>query len=708
MAPWFIACGAIALIAFALANRKGRFLVLAIALLLGSTLISLRQQGLESSAVVKYFDQSASVTVQITTDPLRTVKRVSGRNFLPPSYSFLASLQSITGDLGSYKLRIPVRVITSDKSIVNLLPGQRINLKVSVLKSSELRVAALLINRGDFRIIIPPSKWAVALGEIRRGLREASGSGDGASLIPGMVLGDTSLQSDQFKNNMRRAGLTHLVAVSGANFAIVSAFVLWCMQFLFKRMNFRLIATAIALLSFIALVRPSPSVLRAAAMAAVLLIAYGSRRGADSIPALGFAIAVVVAGDPWQARDPGFALSVLATAGLLLYSPHIATRLSRIFPKLIAQAMSLPIAAMLFCAPVIVALSGYLSLISLIANLFAAVAVAPITIVGFIAALISPFLPQVATLLLWLIKPLAIWVALIAQWAAGFRVLVIGKGVVGAVVVALAIGLFFLLPKRVTVIILILILSLTYLQRFPNSSWQFVNCDIGQGDGAAINLGNHRAIVIDTGPDPALIDRCLKDLGIREIPLLIITHGHADHIGGIAGVQRNRKIGTTWFSNSKIRNVDRGSNVKLNSDRGSVNIEVLWPDYGEYDENNSSIAVLITTKDYTLFAGGDMEPATQTQIASGLCAVDIYKVSHHGSAYQDESFTRALSPQVAIISVGAGNSYGHPAPETLALLAKLGAKVLRTDLDGAIAISADNHRLAVQKSRSKLTLLRWE
>lgn len=103
-----------------------------------------------------------------------------------------------------------------------------------------------------------------------------------------------------------------------------------------------------------------------------------------------------------------------------------------------------------------------------------------------------------------------------------------------------------------------------------------------------------------------------------------------------------------------------------------------------------------------------MEPLTQSVIASTMREVDIYKVCHHGSAYQDQLFTRALSPQVAMISVGAGNSYGHPAPATLELLAQSGAKVLRTDRDGAIAISARNHHLKVRTSRSKLTFLRWE
>jgi competence protein ComEC len=661
--------------------------------------MSLRQQSLESSAIADLFNESVQAEVVLTTDPHLTVKRVSGRNFLPPSYSALATLLKFSSSDATFKLRVPVRVILSDPAAKSLLPGQRISVAARVLESKEPRVAALLIVNSKIVSVSAPSRWAAGLARIRLGLRGASGSGDGASLIPGMVLGDTSLQSEEFKNQMRRSGLTHLVAVSGANFAIVSAFVLWCMQFIFRTMRLRVLATAIALICFIALVRPSPSVLRAAAMAAVLLIAYATKRGADSLPALGFAIAAVVIGDPWQSRDPGFALSVLATAGLLLLSPRIIAFFERALPKLLAQAMAPPIAAMIFCAPVIVAIAGYLSPMSIIANLLAAPAVAPITIVGFIAALISPLAPVLSTFLIFLIKPMAWWIATVADWASGFRVLTIEKGLIGFLAIVIVIALIFFAPRKLVITALILVLSISYLQRFPGGDWQVVNCDIGQGDGLVINLGGNRAIVIDTGPDPALIDRCLKQLGVREIPLLILTHGHADHVAGLSGAIARRKVGTKWFGDVK-----RGTVARF----GQLSVKVLWPDGANYDENNSSIAVRIDSPDFSLFAGGDMEPLTQAMISQELTHVDIYKVCHHGSAYQDEGFTRALSPSVALISVGAQNSYGHPAPKTLALLAQTGAKVLRTDTDGAIAVRASNHRLQIRTAKNRLTFLRWE
>jgi competence protein ComEC len=661
--------------------------------------MSLRQQSLESSAVSKYFNESAYATLQLTTDPNLTAKRVSGRNFLPPSYSALASLREIKIEERTFKLNIPVRLIARDSDIAKLLPGQKISAQVQILQSREPRVAAMLIANQKIEALSQPSRWAKSLGQIRLGLRTASGTGDAGSLIPGMVLGDTSLQSENFRNDMRRSGLTHLVAVSGANFAIVSAFILWLAQFCFRTMRFRILATAIALVVFIALVRPSPSVLRAAAMAAVLLIAYATKRGADSLPALGFAIAAVVIGDPWQGREPGFALSVLATAGLLLVAPRIIAHLERYLPTVVAQAIALPMAAMFLCSPVIVAIAGYLSPMSILANLFAAPAVAPITVIGFIAALLSPFLPGVSSLLISCVKPLAWFIASVADWAAGFRVLKISTGLLGFTIVIFCIALALLLPRKIVIVGLLLALSLSYVQRFPGSNWQVANCDVGQGDGLAINLGDNRAILIDTGPDPELIDRCLKQLSIREIPLLILTHEHADHIAGLSGAVRGRKVGSTWY-----QNVKRGTTAQI----GDARIKVLWPDGGEYDPNNSSIAVRIDTPDFSLFASGDMEPQTQAVIASELTSVDIYKVSHHGSAYQDESFTRALAPQVALISVGEGNSYGHPAPNTLALLAQVSAKVLRTDVDGAIAIAAQRHRLRIKTSKGSFNFIRWE
>jgi len=681
--PWVIAAVALVGIAISKIGSRKTILVLLAAVLLGASLMSLRQFSLSQSELKEHFDSEWTLTAQVRSDPVKIAGKVIGFHFAPERYSFRASTS-----FG------PIRIIAPPQQVRDLLPGQRIQITGQVLASRESRVAALVIVHNEITVITGPSPWASSLAGIRNGLREASGEGDAGALIPGMVIGDTSKQSADFKNDMRRAGLTHLVAVSGANFAIVSAFVLWLMQFIFKRVPARLLATAIALAAFIALVRPSPSVLRAAAMAAVALLAMRTHRRSDSLPALGFAIAAVIFIDPWQARDPGFALSVLATLGLLLIAPKVITYLSRWLPPKIASLFAPPIAALALCLPIIVALSGYVSPFSIFANIFAAPFVAPITVMGFIAALVSPLSPEIAHFLVLLIRPFAAAITSIARWSAQVPVLTLSQGILGSTAVLIAIALVMALRKK-GLIILVLIISISlWGARFPAMTWQVFICDVGQGDAMVINLNNHRAILIDVGPDPQLIDQCLQQLDVDVIELLILTHPHADHVAGLAGAEKNRTINARWYGD-----VAAGTQTRI----GEYSIKVLWPltvGADDANPNNNSIAAVIASTELTLFAAADIEPPVQEQLRGKVGKVDIYKVAHHGSRFQDPLLMRELSPTVAVISSGIENTYGHPAPSTISSLERLRARVLRTDRDGAIAIAVDNHRVTSKVSNS--------
>jgi len=231
------------------------------------------------------------------------------------------------------------------------------------------------------------------------------------------------------------AGLTHLTAVSGENFAIIAAFVLWALQWVIPNLKVRLALCALVLLGFIFLVRPSPSVMRATVMVSVLLIAKARGVRSSALAALGLAIALLILIDPFEATDPGFALSVAATAGILLLFDPVADRLQRyIRHRKVAELLAISIAANLVCTPLTIAISGQFSLTSLPSNFIVEPVVAPITIVGFIAALLAPLLPGFAYLLALIVKPFAAVIVWVATNFAKVPVIHLTKGFAGAAV----------------------------------------------------------------------------------------------------------------------------------------------------------------------------------------------------------------------------------------------------------------------------------
>jgi competence protein ComEC len=247
---------------------------------------------------------------------------------------------------------------------------------------------------------------------------------------------------------------------------------------------------------------------------------------------------------------------------------------------------------------------------------------------------------------------------------------------------------------------------------WPPRGWLFVTCDVGQGDGLALFTGRGQAVVVDTGPDPRLMDHCLRDLGIDTIPLLILTHPHADHIDGLPGVLRGRAVGTIVISpdsDGEERRLLPGRTPRTAGvgdvwSVGPLTLAVLGPlsttrvtarDSGT-TVNNASIVMLARWPDLSVLLCGDVEIEAQHElVAAGVPEAQVLKVPHHGSAQQDPAFLAAVHARVAIASVGADNDYGHPAPSTIAELAHLGERVYRTDRDGDVAVIHSRGGLAV-------------
>ena len=552
---------------------------------------------------------------------------------------------------------------------------------------------------------------------IRSRLRTAA-SGlpqDERGVLPGLVDGDTSQVTPDLADAFEKAGLTHLMAVSGENLSLIIGAVLFLGRFTGLGRRAGPLLAGGAILGFVIVARPSPSVLRATVMGAVALAAVVGGRERQGVPALFAAALVLVLIDPELARSYGFALSALATAGILIVAPVWRRGLSRRMPRRLAEPLAVAAAAQVACAPLLAMLGTGVGLAAIPANLLAAPAVGPATLLGVIAAAVAPLSLPAARLIV-LPAGLAVgWITGVARffarapyaalrWPAGLT----GALLLAAVITAGAYALRRRRPRRVIAaalagVTLIVIGLRVVAPGWPPRGWRFVTCDVGQGDGLALYAGPRAAVVVDTGPDPRSIDRCLRDLGVRTVPLLVLTHPHADHIDGVPGVLRSRTVGAVVISpdsdgeerrllpRSAVRTAQVGDVWTI----GPLTLTVLGPLGTEHvtaqdpgtPVNNVSVVLLARWPGLSALLPGDVELEAQRELVdAGVPTADVLKVPHHGSKSQEPDFLAAVHARVAVTSVGAHNDYGHPAPATMAALTALGERTYRTDRDGDIAI----------------------
>ncbi|HEX2774823.1 MAG TPA: ComEC/Rec2 family competence protein, partial [Micromonosporaceae bacterium] len=496
-----------------------------------------------------------TATLVVRDDP-RPVRGGAGR---PQSLLIPTGLVRFgEADRPDVTARARVLVLADGPAWRELLPGQRLTVRgrLAVPRGGDL-TAAVLSATGSPQLIGRPSWAQRAAGALRDGLQRACAplADEPGGLLPGLVVGDTSRLLPTVEEDFRATGLTHLVAVSGSNVAIVVGFVLLLARWSRLGPGLAAAACAVALVGFVILARPSPSVIRAATMGAIGLAALAAGRPRAALPALCTAVAVLVVADPALAGDPGFALSVLATAGLLLLAPGWRDALRRRgVPPGLAEALAIPASAQVACAPVVAGLSGTVSLVAVPANLLAVPAIAPATVLGVAAAVVSPVWLPGAEFAAWLAGWPAWWLVVVArvgaQLPAGTVPWLDGIGgalLLATLTIALLIGARHPTVRRLVLVTGVAIAVGVLPVRFaasgwPPKGWLVVACAVGQGDAIVLPAAPGRAVVIDAGPEPAPVDRCLRRLGVREVSVLVVSHLHADHVGGLAGVFRGRRV----------------------------------------------------------------------------------------------------------------------------------------------------------------------
>ncbi|MGC5410230.1 ComEC/Rec2 family competence protein, partial [Streptomyces sp. DT225] len=453
-------------------------------------------------------------------------------------------------------------------------------------------------------------------------------------------------------------------------------------------------------LAFVLVCRPEPSVLRAAACGLITLLAIGTGRRRTLIPALCAAVLLLVLYDPWLARSYGFVLSVLATGALLTLAPRWseALRRRRVPPRL-AEALAAAAAAQAVCSPVVVLLASRVSLVAVPCNLLAEFAVAPATVLGFAALALAPVAMGAAGLLAVVAGWPAGWIASVARAGAAFPGAetdwpdgLSGAALLAAVILVLVPAARWAgrRPWVCTAAALLLVLAVLrpvpltrVLTGWPPPGWAFAMCDVGQGDALVLAAGRGSGVVVDAGPDPRPVDRCLRELGVSRVPLLLLTHFHADHVRGLPGVLRGRAVGaiqTTGLDEPPeqaafVRRTAAAAGVPVLRSApgerrriGALDWQVLWPpgtagaapaarplayDVPQ-DPNDASVTLFVRTGGLTLLLPGDLEPPAQQALLLShpeLPRVDVLKVAHHGSAHQDSALLRAVRPRFALVSV---------------------------------------------------------
>ncbi|GAA4017592.1 ComEC/Rec2 family competence protein [Allokutzneria multivorans] len=679
--------------------------------------------------------KGATATIRATLSedprPLRT-KGYAGRPAGADQVAVRARLSDEPG--GSVLLLAPAVAWSA------LLPEQEVTATGALImpRGGDFTVAVLRV-RGPPIAVGPAPSWQTAADGVRAGLRDAAKvlSPELAGLLPALVVGDTAGLSPRVVEEFRLSGLAHLLAVSGANLAIVCGAVLLLFRLLTAGPRLSGLAAVLALVGFVVLARPEPSVLRAAVMGGVTLLALVLGRKGSAIPALAGAVIVLLLFDPGLANTAGFALSVLATAALVILAPRWAAALrDRGVPVGLAEAIAVPAAAQLATAPLIAALSGEISLVAIPANLLAAPVVAPATVFGVLAALVSTVHEGAAELLVHLAGPEVWWLITVGRRAAAVPDSGVPwpSGVLGGLLLAALLVVVVLLLRsrrfRIVLVLGVVVLVLTAVPvkllkpQWPADGWAAVACDVGQGDAVVLAVAEPgRAVLVDTGPEPLAVNACLDRLGVDRVPVVVLSHLHADHIGGLAAVLAERSVGAVAvgplrepaWAMKEVRDTVAAAGVPLiELSRGQrlewpgLALEVLAPLRSPAPRtsetplpgtvvNDASLVLRAHTPAGRMLLTGDIELATQAELLASTVDVsaDVLKVPHHGSRYSLPRFLGAVRPRVALICVGAGNDYGHPSPLVLHSLA--GVRVLRTDLDGDVAVLATRDGLATAR-----------
>jgi competence protein ComEC len=571
-----------------------------------------------------------------------------------------------------------------------------------------------------------------------------------ASLATGITLGRDSTIPRDLYDDYRRSGLAHIIAVSGANVAILAGFI-FVVATPLVGVRFAAIPAGVMVACYVLLAGASETVVRAGIMSGILLVALWMGRQQSGLSALGAAAIIMTAVKPSLAASVGFQLSLAATAAIIVFTPwlHYWTfrllgfaGMERLVPRWLQLVFALTLAAWIGTLPLLWGTFGEVSIVSPVSNLV----VEPVFAFAFVLSLIAGFAG-------WLYEPAGWFAGLLAYYPlalcnetartfgslpfASVSVPRLGATTILAMYALLCVPAWYcyryLAPevevpplRRLELRRQRLLASAaagccvaiagvhSLLPLNSSEDLRVTMLDVGQGDALLIETPGGQQILVDGGPSGIGLARELGEVlphWDRRIDAVVLTHLDQDHAGGFPELFERFAVGTV-YDNGRNRNTEvaqlyaalaserqalaAGDAVELDD---GVRIDVLWPPpgHGTSDENERSLVLLVRYGQTSFLLTGDIERQSQLALLPGLPTVSVLKVPHHGAGTSDPRFLEATGAALALVSVGEGNRFGHPAQATLDGLA--GMIVLRTDLDGRITIRSDGKRLEYSTER---------
>ena len=564
-------------------------------------------------------------------------------------------------------------------------------------------------------------RWA------RATLQSVLPPGPEQGLVRAMVLGDRAGIDRATAEAFRIAGTYHVLALSGAQVALIAGAMLVLLRRLPGSPLVSAVACSLAVAAYAFFVGAETPVVRAAWMAVVLLLGKGIDLDGDALNLLGLAAGLLLVHHPAAIRDAGFQLSFAATGGIVLLAPLMAGSPPRRFAalrwavagSLAAQAALLPLLASEFhrVAPAAVAL-----------NLLAGPLASGVLVAGFATLLAAAFVPPLESALgelAWTLAHFLLESGRLVEGASFLDVRLPTPPAWSLAAYVLGLGLVVSDPTRRKGLVLTAVAAAGMLagKSGPQADGRLrlTVLDVGQGDALVLISPSGRSLLVDAGfagerydVGESVVAPYLWENGIQRLDALALTHAHPDHAGGAPFLLRHFPVRETWegiaagrekayraFAVAGAENGVRRLAVRRGFSRSwdGVQIDVLSPAPAGRSpgvaRNDDSLVLGFRYRGVRFLLTGDVEALAERALPR--LPAEVLKVAHHGSRTSStEPFLRSTSPRVGVISVGAGTVFSHPHPEALARLRTAGVRVLRTDRDGSVTVSTDGSRVWVR------------